>query len=237
MKTLATLAAVAAVAAMGLVGGTQAGQIDAPNVICDPGDGVLAVDWDDLSGAGAEKYGVEFVCADGDGIVTAVLDMGTSDVADDCEAFGLDPGCPLDLHEFDLPILDLIDLGAASGDTCTATVKAVHKKNGNDTDDPKLQSVADRAECLVVIWARSEARSGRDFIAAIEDIFSDDRPGIQLSSVHKAKGLEADKVFILRPDLLPGPWATEGTWQYQQELHVEYVAKTRCSGKEMIYIS
>ena len=131
MKTFATLAAVAACAAIGLTGAAQAGQIDAPNVICNQPDGVLAVTWDDLSAQGAEKYGVEFVCADGDGNVTAVLDMGTSDVADDCEAFGLGLDCPLDLTAFELPISELTDIGAVGGDMCTVTVKAVHKKDGN----------------------------------------------------------------------------------------------------------
>ncbi len=130
MKTFATLTAVAAFAAIGFAGAAQAGQIDAPNVICNQTDGVLAAAWDDLSGQGAEKYGVEFVCADGDGNVTAVLDMGTSDVADDCAAFGLGSDCPLDLFAFDLPISELTDLGAFTGDMCTLTVKAVHQKNG-----------------------------------------------------------------------------------------------------------
>lgn len=128
MKTFATLTAVAAFAAIGFA--AQAGQIDAPNVICNQPDGVLAVNWDDLSGDGAEKYGVEFVCADGEGIVTAVLDMGTSDVADDCAAFGLDSDCPLDLFAFELPISELTDLGAFTGDMCNVTVKAVHQKDG-----------------------------------------------------------------------------------------------------------
>lgn len=101
------------------------------------------------------------------------------------------------------------------------------KKNGNDHEDIKLQNLSDKAECLRIIWARCEANSLRDFKTCVDDIFSDDKPGIQLSSVHRAKGLEADRVFILNPNLLPGPWATPGTWQHQQELNIKYVALTR----------
>lgn len=50
--------------------------------------------------------------------------------------------------------------------------------------------------------------------------------GILLSSIHRSKGLEADRVFLLRPDLLPHPMAKQ-KWARRQETHLEYVAKTR----------
>ena len=59
----------------------------------------------------------------------------------------------------------------------------------------------------------------------IKSIFTDDIQGIVLSTVHKIKGLEADNVFIIRPDLLP--MQTAKPWQYIQEKNLEYVAYTR----------
>jgi superfamily I DNA/RNA helicase len=59
----------------------------------------------------------------------------------------------------------------------------------------------------------------------IRMIFSDDLFGIVLSTVHKSKGLEADRVFIARPDKMPLP--TKKAWQYQQEMNLKYVAITR----------
>lgn len=53
-----------------------------------------------------------------------------------------------------------------------------------------------------------------------------DKGGIMLSSVHKAKGLEAERVFILRPDLLPHP-AADSQVERIQEANIEYVANTR----------
>jgi DNA helicase-2/ATP-dependent DNA helicase PcrA len=50
--------------------------------------------------------------------------------------------------------------------------------------------------------------------------------------VHKAKGLEANRVFIVRPDLLPMK-AVKG-WQQIQETNLEYVAITRAK-TELIY--
>lgn len=65
-----------------------------------------------------------------------------------------------------------------------------------------------------------------ELINKINSIFSDDLQGIVLSTVHKVKGLEANRVFIIRPDLLPLQNVKE-QWQYQQEKNLEYVAYTR----------
>ena len=66
----------------------------------------------------------------------------------------------------------------------------------------------------------------------IADIFTDKIDGIMLSTVHKAKGLEADRVFIACPDKLP--LKTGKAWEYQQEKNLEYVAITRARF-ELIY--
>lgn len=59
----------------------------------------------------------------------------------------------------------------------------------------------------------------------IKTIFTDEIQGIVLSTVHKIKGLEANRVFIIRPDLLP--MQNTKSWQYIQEKNLEYVAYTR----------
>ncbi len=59
----------------------------------------------------------------------------------------------------------------------------------------------------------------------IRTIFTDEIEGICLSTVHKIKGLEANRVFIIRPDLLP--MKNVKNWQYIQEKNLEYVAYTR----------
>lgn len=56
-------------------------------------------------------------------------------------------------------------------------------------------------------------------------IFTDNIEGICLSTVHKVKGLEANRVFIIRPDLLP--MDVRKPWQVIQEKNLEYVAYTR----------
>lgn len=56
---------------------------------------------------------------------------------------------------------------------------------------------------------------------------------VRLSSIHRAKGLEADNVFIIEPHLLPHPMARQ-PWEVQQDLHLIYVAVTRAKKRLII---
>ncbi len=55
---------------------------------------------------------------------------------------------------------------------------------------------------------------------------NDTSNAIIFSTVHKAKGLEAENVFILKPSLMPNPHATE-KWEIEAERNLQYVAFTR----------
>ena len=65
-------------------------------------------------------------------------------------------------------------------------------------------------------------------------IFDIATPTVVGSTVHRAKGLEADNVFILRPDLMPHPMAKQA-WEIQQEQNCMYVAITRAK-KTLTYV-
>lgn len=61
----------------------------------------------------------------------------------------------------------------------------------------------------------------------INDIFSNEEEGgIQLSTIHRAKGLEANNVFIICPSLIPSRLA-ESKWEIEEERHLQYVMCTR----------
>lgn len=96
----------------------------------------------------------------------------------------------------------------------------------------RAQSLKDRIETVIAL------SDGCNTIAQLErktnQVFSDDAEGVTFSSVHKAKGGEADRVFILRPDLMPHPKARAG-WEQQQERNIEYVALTR-SKSELYFV-
>ena len=72
--------------------------------------------------------------------------------------------------------------------------------------------------------------------ARIQSIFTDERgEGICLTTVHKAKGLEADNVFILCPSLMPSMLAKKD-WEIEAEHNIMYVAWSRAK-KTLNFVS
>jgi len=65
-------------------------------------------------------------------------------------------------------------------------------------------------------------------IREINLIFSEraEKGGICLSTIHRSKGLESDRVFIVDRQLMPAKYAKQD-WQMEQERNLEYVAYTR----------
>ncbi len=105
------------------------------------------------------------------------------------------------------------------------------KRNPNES---KLDGIQDRYDCLMAFT--DGANTSGEVIAKIESVFTDqkDSPGIRLSSIHKAKGLEADKVFFLKPK--KGMRRDKmKPWELEQEDNLEYVAITRAI-HELVYV-
>lgn len=98
-------------------------------------------------------------------------------------------------------------------------------------------AIRDKAETLRVV--ADGATGPRELETRLEALFSDTGNGgtIVCSSVHKAKGLEAQRVFILRPTLNPKPpKGKERTpKQVQEERNIEYVAITRAQ-KTLVWV-
>lgn len=68
----------------------------------------------------------------------------------------------------------------------------------------------------------------QEVIDRIEAIFKDDnKSGICLSTIHKSKGLESDRVFVLCPDKLYLKSCMKVAWMAEQERNLEYVMITR----------
>lgn len=88
----------------------------------------------------------------------------------------------------------------------------------------QAQSVEDRVD---TIWAVSEDTQTPDKLKdKISEIFADTKPSVVGSSIHRAKGLEADNVVVLRPDLMPHSLAKKD-WELIQERNIQYVCATR----------
>jgi superfamily I DNA/RNA helicase len=78
---------------------------------------------------------------------------------------------------------------------------------------------------------KEDNRTVTALVDSINALFSDDPTGrLTLCSVHKSKGLEWERVFILDPQLMPCKWARQG-WQQEQEKNIQYVAITRAKSE------
>ena len=72
--------------------------------------------------------------------------------------------------------------------------------------------------------------SKNDLIKHIQEIFKENSMGVCLSTVHKAKGLESENVYILCNSSMPSKLAVHD-WEKQQEKNIMYVAYTRAKNK------
>jgi len=100
------------------------------------------------------------------------------------------------------------------------------------TQHPKYQSFLDIARSLSLI--AESCSNMRELDKCIEEIFHPQKDAVILSSIHKSKGLEYDRVFLLRPDLLPSKFA-KSSEEMQQENNLMFVAITRAK-KQFFYI-
>lgn len=98
-------------------------------------------------------------------------------------------------------------------------------------------ALTDRVETVLVIAGTMPADSRvSDLRAKIEGMFADTADGkpainLTLATVHKAKGMEWNDVYLLgRNKYMPSPYARQ-TWQMEQEDHLCYVAVTRSMRK------
>jgi superfamily I DNA/RNA helicase len=90
-----------------------------------------------------------------------------------------------------------------------------------EKDEAKIAAIQDKVDCINILAAG--LTTIKELTDAIEAIFSDSVQGTTLATVHKAKGLEAPRVFILNPDSMPSRWARQ-EWQLEQERNLQYVA-------------
>ena len=75
-----------------------------------------------------------------------------------------------------------------------------------------------------------------ELASSIKQLFgSEDDEAVLLSTVHRAKGMESERVYIAEPLTLPLLWEGQKQWQEQQEQNLLYVALSR-STKDLFLI-
>ena len=93
-------------------------------------------------------------------------------------------------------------------------------------ESPQIQNKLDMINALEIL--AEGINTSEEIISRIDEIFPkrDKKSGISLSTIHKAKGLEAENVFIACESLMPSKSAKKD-WEIRQEYNLMYVAYTR----------
>lgn len=105
---------------------------------------------------------------------------------------------------------------------------ALARVNGHEE---RVAGIIDRGECLLAV-IDSGCRDAGELRAMLSKLFAREAGQVQLSSIHKYKGLEADVVVHLDPWRIPSKWAKDAAKagdprQLEQEYNLRYVAETR----------
>lgn len=110
------------------------------------------------------------------------------------------------------------------------------KFSQDNTDEGRLKyyKFSENFENFLTLASNLKASRVSEILNKLDSIFKDDGEGIILSTIHKAKGLECDVVYILDEHLIPSKWA-KSSKQLEQEENLKYVARTRAI-HEMYFI-
>lgn len=132
------------------------------------------------------------------------------------------------------PVTELI----ARLDDWLAKETAKEQAKRHPSED-RLQGLEDKHSCLSCFCDGSSTVA--DVRRRIDAVFTEDKnaPGIRLSSIHKAKGLEASRVFLLQPEgkeVMPKWLERKPEWEREQARNLLYVAITRAV-EELVYVA
>jgi DNA helicase-2/ATP-dependent DNA helicase PcrA len=144
-------------------------------------------------------------------------------------------GCQILGRDIGKGLVDLINKMNAKGVDALLEKLAEYERREVDKfmakdQTAQAESLRDKVTCITIcIDSLSEtSRTVPALIASIDGLFTDKDKGVlTLCTVHKSKGLEWERVYILDADkLMPSKWARLD-WQKEQETNLMYVAYTR----------
>lgn len=88
----------------------------------------------------------------------------------------------------------------------------------------KVEYINDQIDTIEILCEGEDTIE--EVLNKIDNIFKKDNEGIVFSTIHKAKGLEADNVYLIQPELIPSSKAIKPE-DIQQENNIFFVAYTR----------
>jgi superfamily I DNA/RNA helicase len=106
--------------------------------------------------------------------------------------------------------------------TAKEVEKAIAKKQ-----EARAEAIQDKTDCVLFLidTLQETNKTVPALINVINELFSDKAGAVVLATIHKAKGLEAERVIWLNFDY-KSSFARQD-WQKQQEKNLQYVAATR----------
>lgn len=117
------------------------------------------------------------------------------------------------------------------------TIETREENSKEHPNENKLIMIADKAACLLeFVRACQTPNEVRDRIISLFSDNGDKSSRVTFSSIHRAKGLEAKRVWFLMPHngQCPHPMSTT-PWQLEQESNLLYVGITRAI-EELIFV-
>lgn len=120
----------------------------------------------------------------------------------------------------------------ALDDYCLPIINALQ----DDGQESEAESLSDRRLAITTCFETfgRECRTLEEFGERIKALFTDDEAAIILATIHRAKGDESDRVFLLGTNFLPFTFKSTKAWQLKQEWNLVYVALTRA--KKELYL-
>ena len=111
----------------------------------------------------------------------------------------------------------------------------INQYQGLDEEEQLIETINDKLDAVQTIYeSNPQVESVEELKVEIDKLFSDDNAPITLSTCHRAKGLEAERIFIYHPEHMPLKWRNQQEWQLQQEENLLYVALTRSKSELFI---
>jgi DNA helicase-2/ATP-dependent DNA helicase PcrA len=105
------------------------------------------------------------------------------------------------------------------------------------TEHAQYRALEEKVQVLTLILGKID--SPKKLIATIHDIFDEKKQAAKLMTIHRSKGLENERVFVIVKvagvDLMPSKWAKQ-KWEHIQETNLQFVAFTRAKD-EVVYIN
>lgn len=117
------------------------------------------------------------------------------------------------------------------------TGEQIQKLSQNEGNEERIEQALDKTAAIEACYMSMQCSDLNSFIKEVEDLFSDNQPAIILSTIHRAKGLEANHVIALNPNRIGWIHPKSSTEESKQEINLAYILITRSMQKLTIALN